>query len=90
MPPRVLLLDEPTRGIDIGAKRRIYELIVDLASRGLGVLLVSSELEEVMSLSSRVYLIHGGRTIGTVDPAQTSLDEVILRLFGLHEEARLA
>jgi ribose transport system ATP-binding protein len=88
--PRVLLLDEPTRGIDIGAKRRIYELIVDLASRGLGVLLVSSELEEVMSLSSRVYLIHGGRTIGTVDPAQTSLDEVIFRLFGLHEEARLA
>lgn len=88
--PRVLLLDEPTRGIDIGAKRRIYELIVDLASRGLGVLLVSSELEEVMSLSSRVYLIHRGRTIGTVNPAQTSLDEVIFRLFGLHEEARPA
>ncbi len=88
--PRILLLDEPTRGIDIGAKRRIYELIVDLAGRGLGLVLVSSELEEVMSLSDRVYLIHAGRTIGTVDPTQTSLDQVIFRLFGLHQEARLA
>ena len=88
--PRVLLLDEPTRGIDIGAKRRIYDLIVDLAGRGLGVVLVSSELEEVMSLSTRVYLIHAGRTIGTVDPRTTSIDEVVFRLFGLHQEVRPA
>lgn len=84
--PRVVLLDEPTRGVDIAAKRRIYDLIVNLAKEGLGVVLVSSELEEVMSLSTRVYLIHAGRTIGTVDPARSSLDEVIFRLFGLHED----
>lgn len=88
--PNVLLLDEPTRGVDIGAKRRIYDLIVDLAREGLGVVLVSSELEEVMSLSTRVYLIHAGRTIGAVDPKETTLDQVVFTLFGLHEEAQSA
>jgi ABC-type sugar transport system ATPase subunit len=87
VPLQVLLLDEPTRGIDIGAKRHTYDLIVDLAAKGLGVVLVSSELEEVMNLSHRVYLIHGGRTIGTVDPRETSVDEVLFRLFGISEEA---
>lgn len=88
--PRVLLLDEPTRGVDIGAKRRIYDLVVDLAARGLGILLVSSELEEVMSLSHRVYLIHGGRTIGEVDPRETTLESVLFRLFGMSQEPKVA
>lgn len=81
--PRVLLLDEPTRGIDIGAKRNIYELIVGLAKEGIGIVIVSSELEEVMALSHRVYLMHAGRTIEVVDPAEVSMDEVLFRLFGL-------
>jgi ABC-type sugar transport system ATPase subunit len=81
--PSVLLLDEPTRGVDIGAKRNIYDLIVALANDGIGIVLVSSELEEVMSLSSRVYLMHGGRTIDEIDPSTTTLDEVLFRLFGL-------
>lgn len=88
--PRVLLLDEPTRGIDVGAKRQIYGIITDLASQGLGVLLVSSELEEVMGLSDRVYLIRAGRTIGTVDPRETTLDQVLFRLFGLSADAQIA
>jgi ABC-type sugar transport system ATPase subunit len=85
--PRVLLLDEPTRGVDIGAKRNLYDLIVGLAADGIGIVLVSSELEEVMNLSRRVYLMHAGHTIDTVDPTETSMDDVLFRLFGLDGEA---
>jgi ribose transport system ATP-binding protein len=88
--PRLLLLDEPTRGIDVGAKRQIYAMIADLASKGLGVLLVSSELEEVMGLSDQVYLVRAGRTIGKLDPRETTLDQVLFRLFGLPTDAQVA
>lgn len=88
--PRIVLLDEPTRGVDIAAKRRIYDLIVELARQGMAVVLVSSELEEVMNLAHRVYLIHAGATFETVDPTTSSLDDVIFRLFGLHEENEVA
>ncbi len=88
--PRLLLLDEPTRGIDVGAKQQIYETIVQLAARGLGIVLVSSELEEVMGLSHRVYLIRGGRTLGLVDPQETTLDQVLFRLFGLATDTQTA
>jgi len=81
--PRVLLLDEPTRGVDVAAKRRIYRLITELGAEGLGVVLVSSELEEVMSLCHRVYLIHNGRTLDEVDPRSTTVNDVVFRLFGL-------
>ncbi|MFN8549016.1 MAG: sugar ABC transporter ATP-binding protein [Candidatus Eisenbacteria bacterium] len=59
--PRVLLLDEPTRGIDVGAKAEIYELIATLAARGLGVLLVSSDLPELLGLSHRLLVLSNGR-----------------------------
>ena len=88
--PRILLLDEPTKGVDVGAKKQIYEIVARLASQGLGVVLVSSELEEVMGLSHRVVLIRGGRTIGTVDPASTTVDEVLYSLFGLNAQAKSA
>lgn len=84
--PSMLLLDEPTRGVDIGAKRNIYDLVVALAAEGIGILLVSSELEEVMSLSRRVYLVHDGRAIDEVDPGVTSEDEVLYQLFGLDKQ----
>ena len=79
--PRVVVLDEPTRGVDIGNKHRIYELIVDLARDGAAVLLISSELEEVMELSHRVYLISDGQVAGEVDPTQTTVDDVLYQLF---------
>jgi D-xylose transport system ATP-binding protein len=59
--PRVLLLDEPTRGIDVGAKAEIYQLVVELAGRGLGVVLVSSDLPELLGLSHRVLVLSRGR-----------------------------
>jgi ABC-type sugar transport system ATPase subunit len=79
--PRVIVLDEPTRGVDIGNKHRIYELIVELARSGAAVLLISSELEEVVELSHRVYLVRDGRVVDEVDPKRSTVDDVLFRLF---------
>lgn len=62
--PKVLFLDEPTRGIDVGAKQEIYQQIDRLASEGLAIVLVSSELPEVLGLSDRILVLHGGRVTG--------------------------
>ncbi|EYD77391.1 Putative ribose/galactose/methyl galactoside import ATP-binding protein 3 [Rubellimicrobium mesophilum DSM 19309] len=59
--PAVLILDEPTRGVDVGAKAEIHAIIGDLVAQGLGVLMISSELPEVMAVSDRVYVMHEGR-----------------------------
>ena len=84
--PKLILLDEPTRGVDVGAKRKIYELIVELASKGVGILIVSSELEEVMGLSDRAYLIKNGKTIDEIVPVNTTMDKVLYSLFGAKKE----
>jgi len=75
----IFLLDEPTRGIDVGAKAEIYELIRGLAARGAGVVLVSSELEEVLGLADRVLVMHRGRIAGELDRAQAG-EEAVMRL----------
>ena len=62
--PRVLFLDEPTRGIDVGAKQEIYAQINQLAKRGLAIVLVSSELPEVLGLADRVLVLHEGQLTG--------------------------
>ncbi|MEV0307198.1 sugar ABC transporter ATP-binding protein [Nonomuraea fuscirosea] len=79
--PEFLILDEPTRGVDVGAKSRIYQLIVEVAAAGTGILLISSELEEVIGLSHRVHLVRGGAVVGEVPGPGTSVDEVLQRLF---------
>jgi rhamnose transport system ATP-binding protein len=61
--PRVLIADEPTRGVDVGAKRAIYDLLVGLAAEGLAVLLISSEVEEILGLSHRVLVMSRGRIV---------------------------
>ena len=76
--PKLILLDEPTRGIDVGAKRKIYELINSLSAKGVAILLVSSELEEVMGLADRAYLIKNGETINEIIPYKSSIDNVLL------------
>jgi ABC-type sugar transport system ATPase subunit len=60
----VLFLDDPTRGVDVGAKAEIYRLIGTLAARGLAILLISSELDEVLRLSHRILVLKGGRIAG--------------------------
>jgi len=59
--PKVLIADEPTRGVDVGAKRAIYELLAALTADGLGVLLISSDVEEILGLAHRVLVMRGGR-----------------------------
>lgn len=77
--PRVLLLDEPTRGIDVGAKQEIYQLMDELAGQGLAVLFVSSELEEVIGMSDRVLVMHEGRITGEL-PRSELTEQSIMHL----------
>jgi inositol transport system ATP-binding protein len=65
--PRILILDEPTRGIDVGAKAEIHKLITELAVQGVAVLMISSELPEVLGMSDRILVMHEGRMTGIVD-----------------------
>jgi ribose transport system ATP-binding protein len=86
MEPKVLLLDEPTRGIDVGAKQEIYGLMEDLAKRGVAILFVSSELEEVMGMSDRTLVMHEGRITGELPRDQLS-EEAIMQLATGNTEA---
>jgi ribose transport system ATP-binding protein len=75
----VLLLDEPTRGIDVGAKREIYTLMEQLAGEGMAILFASSEMEEILAMSDRVLVMHEGRQAGWLDRKDLS-EEAIMRL----------
>ena len=75
--PKVLILDEPTRGVDVGAKMAIYEIIRDVASRGVAVIVVSSELEEVLGLAHRVLVMSAGRQRCILDRAEATSEVVI-------------
>jgi ribose transport system ATP-binding protein len=77
--PRVLIFDEPTRGIDVGAKGEIYQLIRKLASDGVSVIVISSEMEEVLGISDRIAVMHEGRLTGVLDREQFS-EEAVMRL----------
>jgi len=79
MAPKLLLLDEPTRGVDIGAKQEIYQLIEKLASESMAILFVSSELEEVIGISDRAYVMHEGQLTGELDRSDLN-EESIMRL----------
>ena len=75
--PEVLLLDEPTRGIDVGAKYEIYELIINLAKEGKGVVMVSSEMPELLGVCDRILVMSGGLLAGEVDARNTSQEEIL-------------
>jgi ABC-type sugar transport system ATPase subunit len=75
--PDVLLMDEPTRGIDIQAKEQIFRLVRDLAARGLAVLFISSEIEEVLDVSDRILIMNRGRITGEVTPDQVDLEKLM-------------
>lgn len=75
--PKVLLLDEPTRGVDVGAKAEIYEIIEGLAKEGFSVVVVSSELPEIMTLSDRVYVMYEGRVTGELAGDEISQESIM-------------
>ncbi len=72
--PRVLLVDEPTRGVDVAAKVHIHRLIADLAARGVAVLMASSEVEEVLGLAHRVLVMRDGRVAGEFPRGASAAD----------------
>ncbi len=75
--PKILILDEPTRGIDIGAKIEVYEIIQRLARAGVAVIMVSSELPEILSLSHRILVLREGRIAAELDPRTTTQDKIL-------------
>ncbi|MFN3983485.1 MAG: ATP-binding cassette domain-containing protein, partial [Caldilinea sp.] len=83
---KVLLLDEPTRGVDVGAKQDIYRIIGDLTAQGVGVILVSSELPEVLGLAHRLIVLREGRQVATLDAHSVNEEEVLGYCFGLTNE----
>lgn len=80
--PKVLLLDEPTRGVDVGAKRAIYEIIFDYVKKGGAVIMVSSELEEVIGLSDSLLVMRSGRIVGCLPKEKITEERVLTAAFG--------
>jgi ribose transport system ATP-binding protein len=81
MKPRVLILDEPTKGIDVGAKYEIYLLMKKIVEEGGSIIMISSELPEVLSMSNRVITLCNGRVTGEFDPARASANEIMEKAF---------
>jgi ribose transport system ATP-binding protein len=77
--PKVLILDEPTRGVDVGAKAEIYRLIDELAGAGVAVWMITSDMEELLGMSDRVAVMHEGRIAGELTRAELN-EEAVMRL----------
>src|SRR5690606_33844822 len=82
MNPKVMILDEPTRGIDIGAKAEIYALMRKLADAGVAVLMISSDMEEVIGVSDRIAVMHEGSIAGILGREKFSQENVLLLAVG--------
>jgi rhamnose transport system ATP-binding protein len=80
--PSVLILDEPTRGIDVGAKAEVHHIISDLAARGLAIILISSELPEVLAMADRVIVLHEGHVTGTFARSEATQERVMFAATG--------
>jgi len=87
--PDVIILDEPTRGVDASARQDVYHLIQRLAEAGVGILLISSELEEIVDLSDRILVMYQGRIIQETERTDVSLQQIMAAAFGLQGEASL-
>ncbi|MEK3730953.1 MULTISPECIES: sugar ABC transporter ATP-binding protein [Paenibacillus] len=82
--PSLLILDEPTRGVDIGAKREIYQLMNELTERGVAIIMVSSELPEVLGMSDRILVVHEGKITGEVDRSNATQEFIMTLATGGH------
>jgi len=82
LPPTVLIVDEPTRGIDIETKREVHRLLSELAVQGVAILLISSELPEVLGMADRVLVMHDGRLAATLSRAEATEERVMFAATG--------
>ena len=80
--PSLLILDEPTRGIDVGAKAEIYRLMRLLAKRGTAIIMISSELPEILGMSDRVLVIHDGKVMGELSPSEATEERILMLATG--------
>jgi len=85
--PRVLILDEPTRGVDIATKVQIYKLIAGLAAEGVAIMLISSEIPELLGLSHRIHVVRSGRVVASFDHGAASAEEIFAAAANVHLEA---
>jgi rhamnose transport system ATP-binding protein len=83
--PSLLILDEPTQGIDVGAKSEIHALMTELAAQGVSILMISSELQEILGMSDRIAVMHGGTITGTLDRADANQQNILTLALG-HEQ----
>jgi D-xylose transport system ATP-binding protein len=81
--PKVLIMDDPTRGIDVGAKYEIYKLMNDLTEQGISIIMISSELEEVLGMSDRVMVMCEGRSTSTLDVAEATQEKIMALATGI-------
>jgi len=88
--PRVLILDEPTRGVDIGAKVEVHRIVSELAASGLGIILISSDLPEVLAMSDRILVLHEGRVTAEIARAEATEERVMFAATGQHAQAAAA
>jgi ribose transport system ATP-binding protein len=84
--PRIVIIDEPTRGVDIGTKEQIYRFIAELAEQGRAVVVISSEMQELIGLCHRVVVMRNGRIAGEVAQAELTEDAIVFLATGVHEE----
>jgi ABC-type sugar transport system ATPase subunit len=84
--PKILIVDEPTRGVDVGAKQAIHEMIIEVAASGIGVLLISSELEELTGLAHRILVVRKGRITGEFEGTYDS-EKIMMAAFGSTSKA---
>jgi rhamnose transport system ATP-binding protein len=85
--PQLLILDEPTRGIDVGAKAEVHHIINDLAAQGLGIILISSDLPEVLAMSDRILVMREGRQMGIFDREEATQETILTAAMGQAREA---
>jgi len=81
--PKVLIMDDPTRGIDVGTKYEIYKIMNDLSEKGIAIIMISSELEEVLGMSDRVMVMYEDRSVGTLDIAEATQEKIMALATGI-------
>ncbi len=85
--PDILILDEPTRGIDVGAKYEIYCIINQLAAEGKSVIMISSELPEVLGMSDRIYVLNEGKVVGEFGKGEATQEKIMAKILASDDKA---
>ena len=75
--PKILILDEPTRGVDVGAKKEIYDIMNELTKNGVSIIMISSELPEIIGMSDRVVVLHEGKSVGIVEGSDINEEKIM-------------